>query len=171
MRLLFITFLVFVSLQQAAVAQTDVNRTVSTKIADLLAKTPADDAEQLKINAESVAALGEDGLLEFVTGLNAQGDLTRLHFAINGFSYYAIQPGKESWRTMGTKVYGQALGKLSNDEAKLFIITQLEHIGKDDAIIYLQPYLHHDRLSDRSKYRGFLLKRFFRLHLKTLFSP
>ncbi len=148
MRLLFITFLVFVSLQQAAVAQTDVNRTVSTKIADLLAKIPADDAEQLKINAESVAALGEDGLLEFVTGLNAQGDLTRLHFAINGFSYYAIQPGKESWRTMGTKVYGQALGKLSNDEAKLFIITQLEHIGKDDAIIYLQPYLHHDRLSD-----------------------
>ncbi|HEX5025485.1 MAG TPA: family 16 glycoside hydrolase [Agriterribacter sp.] len=148
MRLIFITFLFFVSIQQAAVAQTDVNRTVSTKIADLLAKNPADDADQLKVNAEAVAALGEDGLLELVTGLNAQGDLTKLHFAINGFSYYAIQPGQETWRAMGTKAYGKALEKLTNDEAKLFIVTQLEHIGKDDAIVYLQPYLHHERLSD-----------------------
>lgn len=131
-----------------AAAQTDDNRTITTKIADLLAKTPAEDAQQLKKNAEAVAGLGEKGLVELVTGLDAAGDNTRRQFAINGFTYYASQPGQEDWRSVAVKAYGEALQKLSNKEAKLFVITQLEHIGKDDAITYLQEYLKDERLSD-----------------------
>ncbi|HTN05086.1 family 16 glycoside hydrolase [Agriterribacter sp.] len=148
MRQILITFLFFFSVLQMAAAQTDDNRTVTTKIADLLAKTPADDAAQLNANAEAVAKLGENGLAELAARLNTPGDHTKLHYAINGFSFSASQPGKESWRQMAVKAYGQALEKLSDKEAQLFIITQLEHVGKDDAVAYLKNYLHDERLSD-----------------------
>lgn len=133
---------------QMTTAQTDDNRTVTTKIADLLAKTPAEDSTGLNDNAQAVAKLGEDGLTELVSRLNTPGDHTRLHYAINGFSFSASGPGKESWRRMAVKAYGEALQKLSDEEAKLFIITQLEHVGKDDAVAYLQAYLRDERLSD-----------------------
>ena len=148
MRQIIITFLFFFSMLQIAAAQTDDNRTVTTKIADLLAKTPAEDATQLNANAEAVAKLGEDGLTALVIRLNTPGDHTKLHYAINGFSFSASQPGKESWRQMAVKAYGEAIQKLSDKEAKLFIITQLEHVGKDDAVALLQGYLQDERLSD-----------------------
>ncbi len=148
MRQILITFLFCFTVLQMAAAQTDDNRTVTTKIADLLAKTPADDADQLNANAEAVAKLGEAGLAELVARLNTAEDHTKLHYAINGFSFSASQPGKESWRAMAVKAYGQALEKLSDKEAQLFIITQLEHVGKDDAVTYLKSYLHDERLSD-----------------------
>jgi HEAT repeat protein len=133
---------------QMAAAQTDDNRTVTTKIADLLAKTPAEDSAELNVNAEAVAKLGGDGLTELVTRLNTPGNHTKLHYAINGFSFSASEPGKENWRRMAVKAYGEALQKLSDKEAKLFIITQIEHVGKDDAVAYLQAYLQDERLSD-----------------------
>ncbi|HRP55501.1 HEAT repeat domain-containing protein, partial [Agriterribacter sp.] len=148
MRQTIITFLFFLGMLHTAAAQTDDNRTVTTKIADLLAKIPAEDPTELKANTQAVASLGEDGLTELVTRLNTPGDHTRLHYAINGFSFSASEPGKENWRRMAVKAYGAALPKLSDKEAKLFIIAQLEHVGKDDAVAYLQVYLQDERLSD-----------------------
>lgn len=144
----FLCFIISCVVYVSINAQTGDNRTVATKIADLLAKTPAEEAKQLKTNAESVANLGEGGIVELVNGLNAGGDDTRLHYAINGFTYYATQTGNENWRSLATKAYGQALAKLTNKEAQLYIITQLEHVGKDDAIAYVEPFLKDDRLSD-----------------------
>ncbi len=148
MRQLLSTILFLFFVLQTTVAQNDDNRTTTTKIADLLAKTPAEDAIQLNVNAEAVFKLGEEGLLEMVTRLNDSGDPTKLHFAINGFSFSASGVGKENWRQMAVRSYGRALEKLTNKEAQLFIITQIEHIGKDDAVAYLKPFLHDERLSD-----------------------
>lgn len=144
----FLCFIISCAVYVSLNAQTDDNRTITTKIADLLAKVPAEESKQLKTNAEAVANLGENGIAELVSGLNAGGDDTRLHFAINGFSYYATQKGNESWRALAVKAYGQALSKLTDKEAQLFIITQLEHVGKDDAIAYVAPFLKDERLSD-----------------------
>ncbi|HRP33714.1 MAG TPA: DUF1080 domain-containing protein [Agriterribacter sp.] len=148
MRQSFISFLLFFSVLQMTVAQTDDNRTITTKIADLLAKTPAEDATQLNSNVAAVANMGAPGLMEMVGRLNTPGDHTRLHFAINGFSYAASQPGKENWRQMAVAAFGEALQKLTDKEAQLFTITQLGHVGKDDAVPYLKSFLHDERLSD-----------------------
>lgn len=134
----------------SALAQNDANRTITTKIADLLAKTPAEEAVQLKANAAAFADLGEQGIVELVKRLNEGGDNTKLHYAINGFAYAATEAGKEAWRALAVKAYSTALPQLTNDEAKLFIISQLEHVGKDDAIAVLIPFLKNDRLSDAS---------------------
>ncbi|MBX2925508.1 MAG: DUF1080 domain-containing protein [Chitinophagaceae bacterium] len=146
-QILLIVFLMS-SILLTATAQTDDNRTVATKIADLLAKLPADDAKQLGANAAAVAGLGEAGITELVKKLDAGGDVSRLHYAISGFSFAATQPGKESWRSMAVKAYGAALPQLRDSEAKLFILTQLEQVGKDDAIPYLEGYLKDERFSD-----------------------
>ncbi len=150
MRQLIFSLLFVCVVTGSAVAQNDVNRTVTTKIADLLAKTPADDATQLKANAAAFANLGEQGIVELVKKLDAGGDDTKLHFAVNGFTYAATETGKEAWRALAVKAYSAALPQLSNAEAKLFIITQLEHVGNDDAIAALTPFLKDDRLSDAS---------------------
>ncbi|MBW7892442.1 MAG: DUF1080 domain-containing protein [Chitinophagaceae bacterium] len=148
MNKILISFLFFFGVLHFASAQTDDKRTIATKIADLLAKTPADDKAQLNINAESVANLGVDGLAELTGRLNDRDDQTRIHFAINGFSFAASQPGKEEWRQMAVKAYGQALEKLSDNTSRQFVISQIEHVGKDDAVPYLQKYLHDEALSD-----------------------
>lgn len=129
-------------------AQNDKNRTTATKIADLLAKSPAEDSVQFKSNAEAVADLGENGLAELVAQLNAGGDDTRLRYAISGFSFYATRPGFENWRSLATNAYGKTLATLTNPEARLFVISQLQQVGKDDAIASLVPFLKDARLAD-----------------------
>lgn len=130
------------------IAQTDQNRTIPTKIADLLAKAPAADSAELIANAMSVADLGENGLIELIKQLNGSGDKSRQHFAISGFSFYATQAGRENWRSIATNAYGQALSQVNDPVNKQFLITQLELVGKNDAIPFLQPLLTDDRLVD-----------------------
>lgn len=148
MRQLLLFIVCISGLLQTVSSQTDDGRTVTTKIADLLAKTPAEDAAQYNINAASVAGLGEEGLKVLVKKLDDAGDNSKVHFALNGFSAVATAAGKENWRAMAVKAYGSSLQQLSSPESKLFILTQLEWVGKDDAIAFIAPYLKDERLAD-----------------------
>jgi HEAT repeat protein len=133
---------------QNSQAQTDQNRTIPTKIADLLAKVPAADSADLINNALAVADLGETGLAELIKQLEGSGDKSRQHFALSGFSFYATQTGREAWRSMATNAYGKALSQVSDPVVKQFLLAQLQQVGKNDAIPYVQPLLTNDRLSD-----------------------
>ncbi len=146
MRQLLILVFFIGGLLQTVSSQTDDGRTVTTKVADLLAKTPAEEAVQYNANAASVAGLGEEGLKVLVKKLDDAGDNSKVHFALNGFS--AVASGKENWRSMAVKAYGSSLQGLTSPESKLFILTQLELVGKDDAIPFIQPYLQDERLAD-----------------------
>jgi hypothetical protein len=143
-----LSFILAGALLNTASAQTDQNRTIPTKIADLLAKTPANDSADLIHNAMAVADLGENGLIELVKQLNGSGDKSRQRFAISGFSFYATQAGREAWRALATSAYGKSIGQLTDPANQQFIISQLEQVGKNDAIPYLKPYLTNDRLTD-----------------------
>jgi len=146
MRQLLILILLIGGVLNTAISQTDDSRTVTTKIADLLAKTPAEDDAQFNTNAASVAGLGEEGLKILVKKLDDPGDNSKIHFALRGFS--AVAATKEDWRNMAVKVFGSSLPALTSPESKLFILTQLELLGKDDAVAHIQPYLQDERLAD-----------------------
>jgi HEAT repeat protein len=135
--------------QQQAHPRTD-QRTVTTKIADLLAQLPAKDAKQLEATMNAIAGMGESGLAEMAAMLAApaKGDNTGLEYAIGGFSYYVTQKGKEDWRQMAARAYCRALEKTADQENKAFIIRQLQMVGKDEAVACLQPYLQDERLCD-----------------------
>ncbi|MBF9255458.1 DUF1080 domain-containing protein [Pontibacter sp. 172403-2] len=149
MKRIVLLLIAVVSLSAAAVAQRENDqRTLTTKIADLLAQMPAKDSAQLSADMNEIAGMGKEGLVEMAAMLTApgKGDNTGLEYAMGGFSYYVSQPGREEWRQMSVDAYCQALQRADNEENKAFLIRQLEMVGKDDAVACLQGYLTDERL-------------------------
>lgn len=148
---IFFILLAFVLTQGNAYAQDKIDqRTVTTRIADLLAQLPAMDAKQLNNNMLEIAQLGEEGYVTLINGLTApgKGNNASLEYAIGGFSAYVSQPGQESLRKMSVRAYCKALNKLADKQSKSFIMSQLELMGDDESVPCLQPYLADPLLSD-----------------------
>ncbi len=153
MRKIFLAIIIYFATTVCAFAQaTNDQRTLSTKIADVLATMPAQNKDQLDKSMESISALEEKGIVEMVGRLSApgKGDNTTLEYAIGGYSFYVTQPGKESLRQTAVYAYCNALEKLSDNASKQFIVKQLQDIGKDDAVTCLEKYLHDEHLSGPS---------------------
>jgi HEAT repeat protein len=126
------------------------NRTLTTRVADVLAQFPANDAAQLNNNMAEMAALGEAGILEMtrMLGPAGQGDNSRLQYALGGFSYYVASGNKEDLRAQAAQAYIKALSQVQDPENKAFLFTQLQMVGKDEAVAALAPYLAQDRFCD-----------------------
>ncbi len=94
MKKILIALLTFCAALQvpALYAQTD-QRTLTTKIADLLAKVPSEKEALLQINMDAIAAMGEQGIEAMALMLQppGKGDNTRLEYALGGYSYYTTQ--------------------------------------------------------------------------------
>lgn len=125
-------------------------RTITTRIADLLAQLPARDAKQLKGNMQEIAQMGEDGYLTLISGLAApgKGNNALIEYAVGGFTGYVTQPGQEASRKMSVSAYCKALTKLADKQNKSFILSQLELVGNNDAVASIQPYLTDAQLAD-----------------------
>jgi HEAT repeat protein len=152
MKKILFTILAFTMWGTIAMAQKD-QRTLSTKIADLLAQMPAKDSAHLSDGMKEIAAMGANGLSGIAELLSApgKGDNSKPEYAINGFSYYVTQPGREDWRRMSEKAYCQALAKVIHPVNKAFIISQLQIVGQsDEAVSCLKNYLNDEQLCDNA---------------------
>lgn len=127
-------------------------RTITTKIADLLAQLPAKDAAQLDRNMGEVADLGEEGYVTLITGLVApgKGDNSKIEYAVSGFTGAASAPGHQAWRDMALRAYCKALGKAVDPQNKVFIISQFEVLGNDASVDCLRGYLTDNQLADEA---------------------
>ena len=144
MKKILFTILAFAMWGTIVMAQKD-QRTLSTKIADLLAQMPAKDSAHLSDNMKEIAVMGESGLSGIAELLSepGKGDNSKPEYAINGFSYYVTQPGREDWRRMSERAYCQALTKVPHPVNKAFIISQLQIVGQsDEAVSCLKNYLN-----------------------------
>ncbi len=145
---LFSALLLGITLSSVNAQRAD-TRTVETRIADLLAQTPADNARQLLTNAEEIAALGKPGIVQLVTGLSAleMGQRGSLEFAIGGFTYYVNQPERENWRKLAAEAYAEALPRLSDINSKAFVLSQLQQIDKGEGLKVLTALLEDRELA------------------------
>lgn len=151
MNKLFNTLLVVVALFLIMPnTQAQDNRTLTTKIADLLAQMPSNDLHLRDKLAEELVSLGSVGFQQIAEKMtpSGKGDNSALVFAINGLTRYASEPGKENQRAFAEECYIQALGKASDTEVKAFFIRQLKLIGKDKAVSALAPYLKNNELCE-----------------------
>ncbi|NLR59030.1 DUF1080 domain-containing protein [Chitinophaga polysaccharea] len=125
-------------------------RAFHTKVADVLALMPSPGRAQFNANMEAIAALGEEGLSTIAGMLAApgKGDNTQLEYAISGYCYYVTQPGKETARKQAAAALYKSLGKAQDPENKMFLLTQLQTVGDNDAVSTLQGYLADERLCD-----------------------
>ncbi|GAA4454246.1 hypothetical protein GCM10023189_20460 [Nibrella saemangeumensis] len=148
MRPYFLLTLFLLTSLRISQAQTPAGQPANVKITELLAKMPANNAAELQAGAAAVADLGKEGIVALVKKLDETGAVSPAQYALSAFSYAAASPGKENLRALASRAYAAALPRLSSPEAKLFIISQLERVGKDDAVTALIPFLADARLAD-----------------------
>ena len=132
------------------VLQAQENRTLTTKIADLLAQMPSNNLQQRDKLAEELISLGNEGFQQLADQMtpSGKGDNTAVVFAINGLTRYASQPGKESQRAFTEACFIHAMEKASDSEVKAFFMRQLKLIGKDNAVAAVVPYLNNNELCE-----------------------
>ena len=130
-------------------AQTDKNRTLTTRVADLLAQVPAENAAKLDKNMAELAELGKPGLVQIASMLTppGKGDNSKIQYALGGFTYAASASGKEAWRKIAAQAYGEALSKVTDPDNKVFLIYQLQTVGKDESVDVLKSYLTDEKLA------------------------
>jgi len=81
------------------------NRTLQTKIADLLAQMPADNLGLLDGFMQELAGLGEEGIVSTAGMLMApgQGNDAAVRFTLGSYTCYVIRQGRESDRLAASK--------------------------------------------------------------------
>lgn len=144
-----LVFLVFLMQDMTLMAQgnLDAGRTLDTKIADLLNRFPAEDANAHSNVMENMASLSQEGLTKMALMLSPGSNNEKLEYALAGFAFYASQPSKGDYARMVVQAYGKALDQLDYVEGKDFLLRQLQWVGKEDAAPFVEPFLHDDRLS------------------------
>jgi HEAT repeat protein len=141
---------IYLILWAALMLQNVANGQDNANITSLLAQMPAKDSAASKKNISALAALGENGYVNLISGLSApgKGNNAPIEYAISGFTAYVTKPGNEELRKMSVSAYSKALAKLTDKQNKSFIISQFDLVGKDDAVAVLQPYLTDNDLAD-----------------------
>ena len=145
---------VFVLSLFAPAMQAQDNRTMTTKIADLLGQMPSNTLQQRDKLAEELLALGEEGFQQMADKMtpSGKGDNTAVVFAFNGLTRYASQPGKEAARAQAETRFVHALEKAADPEVKAFFMRQLKLTGKDKSAIAVAPYLLNNELCEPASF-------------------
>ncbi len=132
-----------------AVAQQTGNNTLTAKAAQVLALMPANDKQALDYAMDQLYDLEDEDVESIINLLNSPDTATiaKLQYAIAAFSGYAMQEGKEEWRSTAVKAYCYILSKVTDKNRQQFFITQLQLTGKEDGVECLQQYLDDEQLS------------------------
>jgi HEAT repeat protein len=142
------TVLLLLCVSGWSVGQLPANRTVETRIADLLAQVPGKDQKSIERNAAEVAALGKSGIAQLVGRLSApeKAQNAAIEYAIGGFTYFVNQPGREEWRKLAASGYAEALPKLTNKVNQAFVLFQLQQVDKGEGTSAIIPFLEDAEL-------------------------
>ncbi len=128
--------------------QAQINRTIDTKVADLLVQMPAQSpAHRNKLMSEMLE-MGEEVRLKIAQQITepGTGDDTNARFAIESYSKFVSDnkhsKAKVNWELLLLKMIKQG----SSAEVKAFFIRQLEFVGSDQCLPFLSEYLKDERL-------------------------
>jgi len=126
------------------------NRTLDTQVADLLARIPADNEQDLLKQMEEMLRLGEAGqqkILDLVIPPGT-GDDTQARMAVESFSRHVSQPGMELQKSTWESLILQEIGQENDAFVQSFFISQLYYIGSEASVEVLSSYLSDPQLHD-----------------------
>lgn len=124
------------------------NRTLDTRVADVLAQLPTDDLGHSDRLMQEIVGLGANGILKFTDMLVplGTGNDTKARYAIQSLAVY-------SGRTLGGTQNGmvenallKALETASDKEVKTFLMDRLQHVGTNGSVAALGAYLKSNDL-------------------------
>ncbi len=120
------------------------NRTLETKIADLLSQLPASDIQYKNKLMGDMLSLGDEGIREICDQIipPGTGDDTRPRFAVESFSRYLSQKGMENERSLWEDICISYVTHQNDYLVKDFFIKQLQLFGGDKSVEALSQYLY-----------------------------
>jgi len=121
-----------------------INRTLDTKVVDILAQFPTEDLEHSDRLMQEMLDLGTEGIQKFhehIVPLGT-GDDTQARYAVHSLAVYA---GKYRTGTV-EKTLLSALEEAQHKEVKTFFIDRLAFCGTDASVETLGKYLSDDEL-------------------------
>lgn len=123
-------------------------RTVSTKVADILAQMPTMDNQHRDRLMNEIIEMQEAGIMAFCAEIVSPGtgDDTKARFALESLSKFVTQDGKNDERNICANSYVKAIDKTNSWEIKEFFIRQLQFCGYDESIAVLKKFLMHKML-------------------------
>ena len=125
-------------------------RTLETRIADILAQFPAQNAEDKDKLAAEIVRLGPPGILEISRMLlpPGEGEDSQVRYALNGVAVHVSRSGAEDERQMFALALIQALDSAQDSEVKAFLIQQLQLTAKSESVKPLSQFLEERRLCE-----------------------
>ena len=119
------------------------NRTLDTKVADILAQMPTKDLAHRDKAMNEILEMGPEGFQKLTALLTPPGedDDTAVRFALNSFSRYASQFGKCEARAYAEENFLKALEYQKDVEVKTFLMNQLNLVASEKSIPELAVYL------------------------------
>ena len=124
------------------------NRTLETKVADILAQIPARDLSYRNQLMKDLFSLGDKGFAQLSSMLVAPGtgNDAAVRMAINSMARYASQKGKE--KTSLEKYLLTAIGSTKEKAVQRFLIHQLNLAGTDASLPTLKSFLSDKTLCE-----------------------
>jgi HEAT repeat protein len=118
-------------------------RTTETKVADLLARLPANDLQFNDKLMGDMLLIGEDGIKQICDQIipAGTGDDTRPRFAVESLSRFLSQKGKEAERATWEKTCISYALSQKDSGVKDFFMKQLQLIGGDASAEAMKAYL------------------------------
>jgi HEAT repeat protein len=126
------------------------NRTLDTKVADILAQMPTDDFTHRDRVMKEVIELGPEGFAKFTQQLTpaGEGDDTEVRFVLNSVARYTSEFGLEEQRSLVENTLLNAIKQQTNNEVITFLINQLNLVGGQESVQALQVYLADEDLAE-----------------------
>ena len=142
----FISFLLIFSIGQKVTAQT--NRTLETRVADILAQMPTNDLDHADKLMEEIMAMKTEGILQFCNMLvpAGTGDDTRVRYALESLAIYIGGRQAKIDENIVENTFLAAIEKAADPEVKTFLMERLIHCGSNASVPLLEQYLSHERL-------------------------
>ena len=129
-------------------AQKD-DRTISTRIADVLAQLPGKNEADLKTAMKEMEGLGEAGLMQLPQQMvpGGKADNSKLEYAIMGYTAYVSGKGKEALKRSAESAWCKSVSTLKDKNNVSFLLSMLEIIGTDQSVDCITPYLNDGALN------------------------
>lgn len=125
-----------------------INRTLETKVADILAQLPTKDLNHSDTLMKEIMSLNEAGILQFTDMLVplGTGDDTSARYAVQSLAIYAGGLKSKIGDNIVEQTILKAIAKANSNEVKTFLIDRLIFCGSNTSISELNTHLKQEAL-------------------------
>jgi HEAT repeat protein len=125
-------------------------RTIDTRVADLLARMPVNNLDDLEKQMQEMRALGREGRLQIIAMVQppGEGDDTRARFAIESYSRYLSSYGHEEDRYEWENECIDAVYASGYPMVRSFFLSQLKYFGTKRSVEFAAGFLTDEEMCE-----------------------